>query len=148
MLTFILAESALETVPQELWKHPAIENYSEKKGKSPRLIVLDRSYHHAAMEGMKDGEKRGRPDIVHFSLLEALGSPLNREGLLKVYVHTFDDHVISVDPQTRLPKNYNRFIGLMEQLFDGGLSRRKSALVEHLPCLILHHINSLLAMHV
>jgi rRNA small subunit pseudouridine methyltransferase Nep1 len=40
--------------------------------------------------------------------------------LLKIYVHTNKDYVITVDPSTRLPRNYNRFIGLMEQLFQQG----------------------------
>ena len=118
MLTLILAESALETIPKSLCKHHSVKRYSEKRGKHPEFILLDRSYHHAAMKTLKDNEKRGRPDIVHFALLEALGSPLNREGLLQVYVHTFSDYVITVAPETRLPRNYNRFIGLMEQLFE------------------------------
>jgi len=120
MLTLILAESALETVPQELWSQPAVKRNSERKRKQPKYIILDRSLHHAAMKTLKDSEKRGRPDIVHFSLLEALGSPLNKVGLLKVYVHTFNDYVVSVASETRLPRNYNRFIGLMEQLFEYG----------------------------
>jgi rRNA small subunit pseudouridine methyltransferase Nep1 len=120
MLTVILAESALETVPRELWKHPAVERHSKRRGKPPSFLILDRSYHHAAMKTIEDSMKRGRPDIVHFSLLGALGSPLNKEGLLGVYVHTFNDYVVSVAPEIRLPKNYNRFIGLMEQLFEFG----------------------------
>lgn len=72
------------------------------------------------MKILEKSEKRGRPDIVHFSLLEALGSPLNKEGLLRVYVHTVMDYVISIEPETRLPKNYNRFVGLMEDLFEHG----------------------------
>jgi len=40
--------------------------------------------------------------------------------LLKVYVHTNKDYIITVNPSTRLPRNYNRFIGLMEQLFHQG----------------------------
>jgi len=118
LLTLILAESALETIPKSLWKHPSIIRYCEKHGKQPEFILLDRSYHHAAMKTLKDSEKRGRPDIVHFALLEALGSPLNKEALLQVYVHTFSDYVITIAPETRLPRNYNRFVGLMEQLFE------------------------------
>jgi rRNA small subunit pseudouridine methyltransferase Nep1 len=72
------------------------------------------------MKRLDDNLKRGRPDITHFCLLEALGSPLNKEGLLQTYVHTREDYVITVDPSTRLPRNYNRFIGLMEQLFQQG----------------------------
>jgi len=118
LLTLVLAESALETIPKSLWKHPTIIRYTEKHGKSLEFVLLDRSYHHAAMKTLKDNEKRGRPDIVHFALLEALGSPLNKERLLQVYVHTYSDYVITIAPETRLPRNYNRFVGLMEQLFE------------------------------
>jgi len=120
LLTLVLAESALETIPREIWDHPLIKRFSKRKRKHPRLIVLDRSYHHCAMKNLENSMKRGRPDIVHFSLLGALGSPLNREGLLRVYVHTYGNHVISVSPKTRLPKNFNRFIGLIEDLFEHG----------------------------
>lgn len=120
MLIFVLAESALETIPKDLWRHPAVRRHSKKRKKHPRFLLLDRSYHHAAMKTLPKNEKRGRPDIVHFALLEALGSPLNKERLLEVYVHTINDNVIIVKPEARLPKNYNRFVGLMEQLFELG----------------------------
>lgn len=120
MLTLILAESALEPVPSEIWNHPTIKSFSKRRGKPPRLLILDRSYHHFAMKNLPNSEKRGRPDIVHFCLLEALGSPLNKEGLLRTYVHTINDHVIYIEPETRLPKNYNRFIGLIEDLYEHG----------------------------
>ena len=120
MLILTLAESALETVPRSLWSHPAVKRYSKRRGKSPQFILLDRSYHHSAMRKLKENEKRGRPDIVHFALLEALGSPLNKEGLLQVYVHTINDYVITVNPEARLPRNYNRFVGLLEQLLELG----------------------------
>lgn len=118
MLSIILAESALETIPKQLWQHPVIKKYAEKKEKKPEFLLLDRSYHHVVMKKLSENEKRGRPDIVHFSLLEALGSPLNKEGLLQVYVHTLSDNIIFVNSETRLPRNYNRFVGLMEQLFE------------------------------
>ncbi len=120
LLTLVLAESALEPIPQEIWNHPLIKRFSRRRGKHPKLIVLDRSYHHHAMKFLDNSRKRGRPDIVHFSLLEALGSPLNREGLLRVYVHTINDYVITIAPETRLPKNFNRFVGLIEDLFEHG----------------------------
>lgn len=118
MLTLILAESALETVPERLWTHRAIQRYAKLRRKPLQFILLDRSYHHAAMRRLEQSEKRGRPDIVHFALLEALGSPLNKEGLLQVYVHTISDYIIEVDSATRLPRNYNRFVSLIEQLFE------------------------------
>ena len=118
MFNLILGESALETIPRQLWSHPQIKKYAEKRGKPPQFLLLDRSYHHAAMKKLVENEKRGRPDIIHFSLLEALGSPLNKEGQLQVYVHTVQNNIIFVNKETRLPRNYNRFLGLMEQLFE------------------------------
>lgn len=120
VLTLVLAESALETVPAEIADHPQVRRQAEKAGRPARRLILDRSYHYEAMARLRDKEKRGRPDIVHFCLLEALGSPLNLEGLLQVYVHTYSGHVIKVSPETRLPRNYNRFLGLIEQLYEEG----------------------------
>ena len=120
MLTLLLAESALELVPKKIFSHPVIVSYSKKSGKSINEILLDRSYHHKAMVDLEYTEKRGRPDIIHIALLEALGTPLNKEGLLRIYVHTIDDHLINISPKTRLPKNYNRFVSLLEQLYKLG----------------------------
>ena len=117
MLILVLAEAAIETVPETLWSHPAGRRHSKRQRKPPKQLLLDRSLHHAAMRRLDDDLKRGRPDITHFALLEALGSPLNREGLLQTYVHTNKDYTITVNPSARLPRNYNRFIGLIEQLF-------------------------------
>jgi len=120
MLELILAESALERVPEPLWNHPSIFKMAKRLNKKPEQILIDRSFHHRAMLRLKDGEKRGRPDIVHFCLLEALGTPLNRENLLRVYVHTLDNYIIYPNPEVRLPRNYDRFVGLIEQLYELG----------------------------
>ena len=120
MLTLILAEAALETIPQTLWNHSSVRSHSKKQRKPPQQILLDRSLHHSAMRKLENSQKRGRPDITHIMLLQALGSPLNKEGLLQIYVHTCNNFVITVNPITRLPRNYNQFIGLIEQLFKQG----------------------------
>ncbi len=120
MLVLVLAEAALETVPKDLWSHPAVRRHSKRQKKPPKHLLLDRSLHHSAMRKLGENEKRGRPDITHFVLLEALGSPLNKEGLLQAYVHTKQDYTITVNPSARLPRNYNRFLGLIEQLFQLG----------------------------
>ncbi len=117
-LLLVLVEAALEIVPPECRKHPSVVKDARRRGKNPGSILLDRSYHHAAMKDIKNSHKRGRPDIIHFSLLEALGSPLNKKGMLETYVSTVDGYVIYVKPQVRLPKNYDRFKGLIEQLYE------------------------------
>lgn len=120
MLHLTFAESALERVPPNLWSHPSVVKKARQAGKHPGKILLDRAYHHRAMLKLTNAAKRGRPDILHVSLLAAFGTPLNKEGLLKTYVHTVDGHLIHFNPDVRLPKNYNRFVGLMEQLYEQG----------------------------
>ncbi|AHF79543.1 16S rRNA methyltransferase [Thermococcus paralvinellae] len=117
MLHLIIADSELELVPKSILEHPAVINYAKKRGKRPEEVLLDSTYHHSALKKLEDGNRRGRPDIVHFCLINALESILNKEGKLKVYVHTRNDEVIYVKPETRIPRNYNRFVGLMESLF-------------------------------
>jgi rRNA small subunit pseudouridine methyltransferase Nep1 len=117
VLTIILAESELEIVPEKIISHPSVINYSKHYNKKPGNIILEASFHHSAIRNLPDAERRGRPDIVHFFLLTALESILNKEGKLKVIVHTRNNEVIYIDPKTRLMKNYIRFIGLIEQLF-------------------------------
>ena len=120
MLYMVLIESSLELVPKEIWGHPAVLKSARRRGKRPGDILLDKSIHYHAMKDLKYSEKRGRPDIVHVSLLNALGSPLNLEGKLRIYIHTISDYVIFIRPDTRIPRNYMRFIGLLEQLFITG----------------------------
>lgn len=57
-----------------------------------------------------------RPDITHQCLLMLMDSPLNRAGLLQVYIHTANNVLIEINPQTRIPRTFNRFAGLMVQL--------------------------------
>uniref|UniRef100_A0A182N783 18S rRNA (pseudouridine-N1)-methyltransferase n=1 Tax=Anopheles dirus TaxID=7168 RepID=A0A182N783_9DIPT len=57
-----------------------------------------------------------RPDITHQSLLMLMDSPLNRAGLLQVFVKTEKNVLIAIDPQTRIPRTFKRFAGLMVQL--------------------------------
>lgn len=120
MLNLILVEAALETVPPSIQHHPSVRRNAKRRGKKPAETLLDRSLHHATMKGLPNSQKRGRPDIVHFCLLEALGAPLNRERGLRVWVHTVGGYAIEVAPEARLPRDCSRFNSLMEQLFVDG----------------------------
>jgi rRNA small subunit pseudouridine methyltransferase Nep1 len=120
MINIILADSALELVPEGLAGHPSVKRMAERRGKEPEKTLLDISYHYTAMKGMDGWDRRGRPDIAFISLLNLMESPLNKAGLLRVFVHTNQDYIISIDPRTKLPRNYARFCGLLEQLFEEG----------------------------
>ena len=116
-LILVIVEAAVELVPEEIRGHPSVRAEARRRGKRVDEILLDRSYHHAAMKDLPENWKRGRPDITHFTLLEALGSPLNRLGLLETYVQLRDGHIIWINPETRLPRVYERFKGLIEKLY-------------------------------
>ncbi len=119
-VTLVLAEAPLETVPRELWGHPSVAKHARRRGRPPRDILLDATMHHQAMRRLPGREHRGRPDIVHVTLLVALDAPLCRLARCRLLVHTVADLLIHVDPGTRLPRNYLRFTGLMEQLLREG----------------------------
>ncbi|MFX1312882.1 MAG: 16S rRNA methyltransferase [Promethearchaeota archaeon] len=113
-LIIILVECGIELIPKEIRNHPAI-----KKTQSSRIYssqLLDNALHHTAMKKLPNFKKRGRPDITHLCLLNVLGSPLNKTGNLKLYIHTIHNKIFKFDSQIRIARNYNRFKGLMGKL--------------------------------
>ncbi|XP_071985993.1 ribosomal RNA small subunit methyltransferase NEP1 [Engystomops pustulosus] len=111
-------------------------------GKSYELLNCDQHKNILIKNKRDPGEMR--PDITHQSLLMLLDSPLNRAGLLQVYIHTQRNVLIEVNPQTRIPRTFPRFCGLMVQLLhklsvraaDGPLKLLKvikNPITDHLP---------------
>jgi len=117
MISLIISESALELIPFELQDHPSVISHAKKLGKHSSEILLDNSWHFAAMKGIKNEIKRGRPDLVHFSILEATTIPLYLQNRLNLFVHTIDDKVIHFGKNVHLPKSYHRFEGVIEKLY-------------------------------
>jgi len=117
-LRIIFVESSIETIPGILWNERGILKDSRKRKKHPSKILLDSSKHHNAMKVLSDAPRRGRPDVVHSPLLLALDSNASSMGLLEVYIHTIRDEIIEINPATRLPRNYTRFVGLLEDLYE------------------------------
>lgn len=113
-LNLILLDSSLELVPKEILTHPAVIKNAKKRHKKPEHTILDISLHYHAMKELTDRSKRGRPDIVHLAMLMFLTEQTPIKG--DFYIHTIDGKIIYVKNDMRPPKNYNRFIGLMEQL--------------------------------
>ncbi len=128
---FIIADAELEIVPERIARERCVLNSARARQKSPDRMLLDASHHHPAFGKLPDGDRRGRPDIVHLSLLLALDSDINAQGRMKLFVHTRNDDVIAINNETRLPPNYIRFIGLIEQLFEQKVvPSRENALLE------------------
>lgn len=127
-LIMIFVECGLELIPKQIRSHPAV-----KKNLSSRIYssqLLDNALHFSAMKNLKNSQKRGRPDITHFCLLSALGSPLNINGNLILFIHTSNNKIFKFNPEIRIARNYNRFKGLMAKLFiDGSIETETSKLI-------------------
>lgn len=113
-LIIFLVECGIELIPKEIRTHSAVRKNLSAQIYSSQL--LDNALHHSAMVNLKNSEKRGRPDIAHLSLLNALGSPLNKSGNMKLYLHTINNKIFEFNPEIRISRNYNRFKGLMAKL--------------------------------
>lgn len=115
---------------------------SVKVGNSFELLNCD---DHAGILKRNDRNPGScRPDIAHQCLLMLMDSPLNRAGLLQVYIHTEKNVLIEINPQTRIPRTFKRFAGLIVQLLhkfsvrasDGPMKLLKvikNPITDHLP---------------
>eukprot|EP01126_Amoeba_proteus_P000484 TRINITY_DN10138_c0_g1_i6.p1 TRINITY_DN10138_c0_g1~~TRINITY_DN10138_c0_g1_i6.p1 ORF type:complete len:177 (-),score=26.53 TRINITY_DN10138_c0_g1_i6:95-625(-) len=68
------------------------------------------------MKKHKRDFSEARPDICHQCLMMLLDSPLNKAGLLEVFIKTKKNVLIKIHPETRIPRTFKRFAGLMVQL--------------------------------
>ncbi|MHA1291399.1 MAG: hypothetical protein ACTSQJ_01875 [Promethearchaeota archaeon] len=119
-LILIFAESGIEIIPKKIREHSSVRPHLKSKNYASQL--LDNALHHSAMQKLKNFEKRGRPDILHICLLNALGSPLNKSGNLRLFIHTCKNRIFEINPKIRITRNFNRFKGLMAKtLIDGGI---------------------------
>ena len=112
----LIAHCGVEIIPKEIMNHPQCQRSIEIFNNSGK--VLDAALHHTAMERLKNKDQRGRPDILHIALLLLLNSPLANENLLDIYFSTQDGRHFKINPTTRIPREGNRFKGLMYQLLN------------------------------
>ncbi|XP_049851173.1 ribosomal RNA small subunit methyltransferase NEP1-like [Schistocerca gregaria] len=86
------------------------------KSKKGNYELLNSDDHATLLKKLNRDWTEARPDITHQCLLTLLDSPLSKAGLLDVYVHTKKNVLIEINPQTRIPRTFKRFSGLMTQL--------------------------------
>ncbi|OCB88342.1 Nep1-domain-containing protein [Sanghuangporus baumii] len=92
---------------------------SGKKGKSgeAKYALLNCDDHQGILAKTGRDIADARPDITHQCLLTLLDSPLNKAGLLQVYIHTAKGVLIEINPHVRIPRTFKRFSGLMGTAF-------------------------------
>ena len=120
MRTFVLAEAELELMPPELHDDPGVVARARKRRRPVEHLVLDQALDHKAMKALPQGDRRGRPDIVHVLLLLLQDSVLNAGGEARVLVHTRHDELVRVRADTRLMRNQAKFVQLAEDLLRQG----------------------------
>lgn len=97
-------------------ENASLEQINIRGGKNPKYTLLNSDDHRTYIKKNSRIVSECRPDIVHHCLLTILDSPLNKAGLIKVYVRTVKNVLIEIDPHTRIPRTFKRFSGLMTQL--------------------------------
>lgn len=119
-LFIAIAEAALELVPEELLGERDVISSARRLGKDPTRMLLDISLHYRSMRRrLRDWYRRGRPDIVHTTLLVASSSPLWRRGMVSALVETRHG-LLFVREGVRIPRSFSRFAGLVEQVLSQG----------------------------
>ena len=93
--------------------------------------LLNCDDHHGFLKKHGRDPADSRPDITHQALMALLDSPLNKAGLLRVFIHTANNILIEVSPHIRIPRTYKRFAGLMGKLASCAAPSRMVA--SHLP---------------
>lgn len=128
MLRVLLVGAELELVPPEIAGHPSVR-MNLPAGRKPSDVLLDQNLHATASRQLPDGERRGRPDIVHYTLLALLESPVCKAGQLEVALHTSADELIRIRSDTRLPRGEARMHGLLAKVLRDGQSQDKDPLI-------------------
>ena len=93
-------------------EHANLELTRDKK--NPEIINSDD--HRNLIKKMNKSLEDYRPDVLHQCLLNLFESPLNKAGMLQVYIRTKENVLIEISPKTKIPRTIKRFCGLMGQL--------------------------------
>jgi rRNA small subunit pseudouridine methyltransferase Nep1 len=91
-----------------------IETVKNKRGVYELLNCDD--HRDLCKKKLKKDPNNYRPDILHQEMLALLDSPLNKAGMLRIYIKSEQNVLIEVNPSIRIPRTYKRFAGLMVQL--------------------------------
>ncbi len=113
-----------------MWRHRNCISFQDKFGLTPERQILDDNFHHDIVRDLGGVEKLGRPDVVHFALLDVVSTPLYMRGSIDVFVHSVENKTIHVMPGTRLPRTLHRFCGLMSKILANEIGEEESRLFD------------------
>jgi len=128
--TIILEEASLELVPKRYWGHESCKTVETRTGIHPESQILDDNFHRKIISILSENEKKGRPDIVHFALLDIISTPAYQSGLIRPIIRTVNGEVIVIKEGVRLPRTQLRFEGVMSKLLRNDLGPGEAGLFE------------------
>lgn len=120
VITFVLGECELELVPRELLGAPSVKRRARERRRPPEHLLLDQARDHEALAALPDGDRRGRPDIVHLVTLLVQDSPLAAAGQTRLLWHTRNGELVHVRRDLRPPRAQSKFYQLCEDLLRQG----------------------------
>lgn len=92
-------------------EHSNLELTNDKK--FPEIINSDDHYN--IIKSLNKSKEDFRPDVTYQCLLHLFDSPLNKAGLLQVFIRTKNNVLIEINPKTHIPRTFRRFSILMAQ---------------------------------
>lgn len=129
--SIIIEDASLELVPKRFWNHESCKIVEAKFGVPPQSQVLDDNFHHKIIVDLLENGKRGRPDIVHFALLDIVSTPAYQRGLIRPIVRTINGDVIIIKENVRLPRTELRFNGVMSKILRNEAGLNEAKLLEY-----------------
>ena len=120
-ISFLLFDSGLELFTKSILKEIMKQNLRVSQNQKKLDVLLENPIHGNLLKSIPEGSsKRGRPDIIHTSLLFALNSPIFLENSASISVHTRNNEIFWARNDWKIPPSYVRFRGIMEELLKYG----------------------------
>jgi rRNA small subunit pseudouridine methyltransferase Nep1 len=110
-VTIILVDSELERIPEGVSVRPRCDINTK---------VLESFLHKEVLATLPEGDRRGRPDMIHGCLNLCQSSIANKRGYLRVFVHTRNDEILTIGRKAHVPQNYLEYLGFMDELLEKG----------------------------
>jgi rRNA small subunit pseudouridine methyltransferase Nep1 len=124
----IIEQASLELLPTSVHKHKSAKAMESKFGIIPSRQILDDNFHHEAITHLEENEKRGRPDVLHFALLDITSTPLYATNKVSVVIHTWGNETIWLKEGVRVPRTLLRFNGLVSKILSNEVGKDESRL--------------------
>jgi len=127
----ILEDASIELVPKKFQARDSCKLVESRFGIPPENQILDDNFHHDIVERLPEKEKRGRPDVVHFALLDIMGTPAYRENMILPIIHTINQEVIRIGEGVRPPRTEMRFNGVMSKILRNEMGKIEKDLFQY-----------------